>query len=209
MAIDVSRAIGYVDDDNGRRAVKRHVPQKYMMRFEDVKDTVKRHVRSDVPQDDAILLKESDHHCFLLRCKMPGAEPFMEWVVETVFPQEVRKLGSAIEIKNAALAHRDGQIEPLEFNNEEHQQEILRLNEEINDLIANRHVVRHGCFDNVLSFIKKKNSGEVDPYYVIQCQYRQVEKHKRWLRLRYPNMEVADECDDPMQFTDGVDLSVK
>ena len=95
MAIDVSRAIGYVDDDNGRRAVKRHVPQKYMMRFEDVKDTVKRHVRSDVPQDDAILLKESDHHCFLLRCKMPGAEPFMEWVVETVFPQEVRKLGTS------------------------------------------------------------------------------------------------------------------
>ena len=42
VAIDVSRAIGYVDDDNGRTAVKRHAPPKYMMRFEDVKDTVKR-----------------------------------------------------------------------------------------------------------------------------------------------------------------------
>ena len=63
-----------------------------------------------------------------------------------------------------------------------HQQQILRLNEEhqqsleekehkINNLIANRHVARRGCFDNVLCFIKK-NSGEVHPYYVIRCQYR-------------------------------------
>ena len=72
----------------------------------------------------------------------------------------------------------------------------MRLNEEIDDLIANRHVARNGCFDNVSCFIKK-NSGEVHPYYIIRCQYRQLEKHKLWLKLRYPNMEMADECDDP------------
>ena len=44
VGIDVSRAIGYVDDNNGRRAIKRHVPQKCIMWFEDVKDIVKRHV---------------------------------------------------------------------------------------------------------------------------------------------------------------------
>ena len=87
-------------------------------------------------------------------------------------------------------------MQALEFANEKHQQKILRLNEEINDLIANRHVTRRGFFDNVLCFIKK-NSEEVHPYYVIQCQYRQLEKHKRWLKLRYPNMEVTEECDDP------------
>ena len=81
--IDVPRAIGYVDGDNGRRAIKRHVTQKYMMQFEDVKDIVKRYVRWDVPQDDAILLKEPGLYCFLLRCKMPGAEPVIEWAVET------------------------------------------------------------------------------------------------------------------------------
>ena len=85
-----------------------------------------------------------------------------------------------------AIIGRDNQIQALEFMNEEerqtHQQQILRLNEEhqqsleekeheINDLIANRHVARRGCFDNVLWFIKK-NSGEVHPYYVIRCQYR-------------------------------------
>ena len=92
----------------------------------------------------------------------------------------------------------ENQIQALEFTNEEHQQEVSKLNEEINDLIANRHVARSGCFDHVLCFIKtaKQNSKQVYPYYVIRCQYRQLEKHKRWFKLRYPNMEVADECDD-------------
>ena len=58
------------------------------------------------------------------------------------------------------ITDRDNQIQALKFTNKAHQQKILRLNEEINDLIANRHVARHGCFDNVLSFIKK-NSKEV------------------------------------------------
>ena len=84
----MSRVIGYIDDNNGRRAIKRHVPQKYMMWFEDIKDIVKRHVQSDVPQDDAILLKELGLYCFLLRCEMPGAESFMEWAVETVLPRD-------------------------------------------------------------------------------------------------------------------------
>ena len=81
-----------------------------------------------------------------------------------------------------AITGRDNHIQALEFTNEEerqaHQQEILRLNEEINDLIANRHVARHGCFDDMLCFIRK-NSGEVQPYYVIRCQYRQLEKNKQ------------------------------
>ena len=94
-----------------------------------------------------------------------------------------------------ATRGRDNQLEAFEFTNEEYQQEILRLNEEINDLIANRHVGCRGCFDNVLCFIKK-NSKEVHPYYVMRCQYRQLEKHKRWLKICYTNMEVADECDD-------------
>ena len=95
-----------------------------------------------------------------------------------------------------AIEEKNNQMQALEFTNEKHQQKILRLNKEIDDLITNRHLARRGCFDNVLCFIKK-NSGEVHPYYVIRCQYKQLEKHKRWLKLRYPNMEVADECDDP------------
>ena len=62
-----------------------------------------------------------------------------------------------------AITGRDNQIQALEFRNEEHQQEILRLNENIDDLIANRHIVRRGCFENMLCFIKK-NSKEGRPY---------------------------------------------
>ena len=74
----------------------------------------------------------------------------MEWVVETVFPREVRKLASAIEEK-------DNQIQALEFTNEKHQQKILRFNKEMDDLTAHRHVARRGCIDNVLCFIKKNS----------------------------------------------------
>ena len=86
-----------------------------------------------------------------------------------------------------AITGRDNQIKSLGFTNEKHQQKILKLNKEINDLIANRHLADRGCFDNVPYFIKQ-NTGEVHPYYVIQCQYKQLEKHRRWLKFRYPNM---------------------
>ena len=76
-----------------------------------------------------------------------------------------------------AITGCDNQIKALEFRNEEHQQKILRFNEEIDNLVKNRHVARRGSFDNVLCFIKK-NSGEVHPYYVIRYQYRRLEKHK-------------------------------
>ena len=80
--------------------------------------------------------------------------------------------------------------------NEKNQQNILRLNKEIDDLIKNRLVARRGCFDNVLCFFKK-NSKETHSYYVNRCQYRQFEKYKRCLKLRYPNMEEADKYDNP------------
>ena len=60
-----------------------------------------------------------------------------------------------------AIEEKDDQIQA-------HQHKILKLNEEIDDLIKNRHVARRGSFDNVLCFIKK-NSEEVHPYYVIRC----------------------------------------
>ena len=68
-----------------------------------------------------------------------------------------------------AITGRDNQIKALEFTNQRHQQKILRLNEEIGDLIKNRHVARRGYFDNVLCFIKK-NSREAHPYYTIRYQ---------------------------------------
>ena len=94
-----------------------------------------------------------------------------------------------------AIEENDNQIQVLEFTNEK-QQKFLKLNKEIDDLIKNRHVPRRGYFDNAWCFIKK-NSKEADPYYVIRCQYRQLEKYKKSLKVRYPNMEETCRCDDP------------
>ena len=95
-----------------------------------------------------------------------------------------------------AITGHDNQIKALEFEYEKHQQKILRLNKEIDDLTANRHVARRGLFDNLLCFIKK-NSREAHPHYVIQCQYRHLEKYKRCLKIRYPKMEEVGRCYDP------------
>ena len=129
-----------------------------------------------------MLLQNPGLYFFLLRCRRDEVEPFMEWVVEVALPREVRKLTSVIKEK-------DNQMQA-------HQHKLLRLNEEIDDLIKNRHVPSRRYSDKVLRSIKK-NSKETHPYYVIRCQYRQLEKHKKCLKLHYLNMEEAGRCDDP------------
>ena len=54
-------------------------------------------------KDTVLLLKEPGLYSLLLRCKRNEAESFLEWVVETFLPGEVRKLASAIEEKDAVI----------------------------------------------------------------------------------------------------------
>ena len=75
-------------------------------------------------QPNIILLKEPGLYCFLLRCKRDEAEPFIEWVVETVLPREDRKLASTIDEKDAVIAlmnddlqDRDNQIQAIKYEN--------------------------------------------------------------------------------------------
>ena len=161
----VYEAIGY-DKENRVKVIQRLVPEKYKIRLGEAQVGT---------QPNTMLLKELGLYCFLLRCKKDEAEPFMEWVVETVLPREVRKLASVIEEK-------DNQIQALEHINEKHQHKILKVNEEIDELTKNRHIPRRGYFDNVLCFFKKNNE-EVHPYYVIRCQYRQLKNVKNVLNF--------------------------
>ena len=125
---DVYEAIGY-DKENGVKAIRRLVPEKHKIRLGDTQVDLEEVVDNSFhTQPNTMLLKEPGFYCFLLRYKKDEAEPFMEWVVETVLPREIRKLPSAIEEK-------DSQIKTLEFRNEEHQHKSLKLNEEIDDLI--------------------------------------------------------------------------
>ena len=117
-----------------------------------------------------------------VRSKKPKAVALVKWLTK----KGIEKIK---EEHQQVIEEKDSQIQI-------HQQKILKLNEEIDDPIKNRHVARRGCFDNVLCFIKK-NSKEAHPYYVIRCQYRQLEKYQKCLKLCYPSMEEVGRCDDP------------
>ena len=88
VACDVYKAIGY-SRKTGVQAIQRLVPDKYRMQLRDVDAVLQGVLKFEYPQADTVLLKEPGLYCFLLRCKKVDAEPFMDWVVETVLPKEV------------------------------------------------------------------------------------------------------------------------
>ena len=63
VGIDVSRAIGYVDDNNVRREIKRYVPEEHRFRLGDVE--------TGITQPDMILLTEHGLKLFLMRYRKP------------------------------------------------------------------------------------------------------------------------------------------
>ena len=124
VGTDVSKAVSYDDDDNARTVVRTHVLGKYRMRLGDVQNILRKEVDVDLSKEDRVLFKEPGLYCFPFRCKKPKAEPFIEWVVETVLPRVIRKLTSAIEEKDSALAlltddlqDRDNQIQAIQYEN--------------------------------------------------------------------------------------------
>ena len=54
MGIDVSKAVGYNDDDNARRAVQTHAPGKYRMRLGDAQNVLRREVDIDLVKEDMV-----------------------------------------------------------------------------------------------------------------------------------------------------------
>ena len=65
VGIDVSKAVGYNDDDNAWRAVQTHVPGKYRMCLGDAQNILRTEVDTDLPNEDVVLLKEPGLYCFL------------------------------------------------------------------------------------------------------------------------------------------------
>ena len=131
----------------------------------------------DWPKDSQkydIYTNEEGMYELLFSSQQPKAKYFRRHCCNVLIPHFRQWLTNKIQKEHQqAIEEKDNQIHALEFTTEKHQQKILRLNEEIDDLIKNRHVARGGYFDNVLCFIKK-NSKEAHPYYVIRCQYRQL-----------------------------------
>ena len=106
---DVYEVIGY-DKENAVKAIQRFVPEKYKVRLGDTMIDMKEVNKNVHLHLDMVLLKEPGFYCFLLKSKRDEAEPFMEWLVETILQRKVRKLASVIEEK-------DNQIQALETTN--------------------------------------------------------------------------------------------
>ena len=133
----------------------------------------------------------------------------MEWVVETVLPQEVRKLTSAIEEKDTALAlltddlqNRDNQIPAIQYVNvalqaqQKHQDAITHL--------KTRYVphARNSGKDNIIIIVRKHTTPINDkyhdlPYYVARIQRRKRYVKLRWFDQHFPDHEVIVEIDNP------------
>ena len=114
---DVYEAIGY-NKENGVKVIQRLVPEKYKIRFGDAQVDLEGVENPIHTQANTMLLKKPDIYCIFLRCKRDEPEPFMEWVVETVLLQEVRKLASTIKERDTVIAlMNDGQIQVIKYEN--------------------------------------------------------------------------------------------
>ena len=156
-------------------AIDKHVPPKYKLRFADIKGVVDLTVPSNA-QPEQILLKEPGLYCLLLRSKKEEAEPFMDWVVETILPKEVRKLAQKIDEKDSALALLNDDLDEsqLALQRERSLRRLQSHEVEIENLIINRHVPLSGRgYDEVFVIVKKNcDHNERFPLYLICRQKR-------------------------------------
>ena len=166
---------------------------------------------------DTVLWKEPGLYCFLLRCKRDEAGLFMEWVVETVLPQEVRKLTLAIEEKNAALAlltddlqDHDNQMQAIKYKNmalqaqrDVYQAELQKCQDTITHL-KTRYVphARDLGKDNIIIIVGKHTAPANDKYHDLPYYVARIQRHKRYVKLRcfdrhFLDHEVTVEIDNP------------
>ena len=179
------------------KALQRLVPDKYKMRLRDVNIDLDKVDKSVHLHPDTVLLKEPGVYCFLLRCNKAEPEPFMDWVVETVLPREVRRLSQKLEEHHRrttqlqqAVEDHDNRIQPIENENVGLQGEIQNARRTITDLIESRHVDRCGEYDNILVGVQKNKPIEDDAkksrhaFYMMRFQKRRrADRSRRADRL--------------------------
>ena len=168
-------------------------------------------------KENTVLLKEPGLYRFLLRCKRSRAKLFIEWVVETVLPWEVRESTSVIEEKDAVIAlmnddlqDRDNQIQAIKYENvalqaqrDLYQAALQRCQDAITHL-KTRYVphARDPRKDNIIIIVRKHAAPANDkfhglPYYISRTQRRKRYLKLRWLDQHFPDHEVIVEIGNP------------
>ena len=112
----------------------------------------------DWPKDSQkydIYINEEGMYEIVFSSQQPKAKDFRRHCCNVLFPHFRQRLTNKIQEEHQqVIEERDKyKIQALEFTNDEHQHKFLKLNEEIDDHIKNRHVPHRGYFDNVLCFI--------------------------------------------------------
>ena len=207
---DVYEAIGY-NKESGVKAIERLVPEKYKIRFGDAQVDLEGVENPIHTQPNTMLLKKPDIYCLFLRCKKDEAEPFMEWVVETVLPQKVRKFASTIKEKDTVIAlMNDGQIEVIKYENvallaqkDVYQAELQGCQDTITHLKTRYvpHAENRGK-DNIIIIVRKHTTSTNDkfhdlPYYVAGTQRRKRYVKLRWFDRHFPDHEIIAVIDNP------------
>ena len=93
-----------------------------------------------------------------MRCDKDNAKPAREWLIKEVLPRGLNKITAE---KQQAIEDRDNEIQAVEG-------ELER--------IRPRCVERRGDYDNILVPFVKNKPGELFQYYMIRCQYRNLDK---------------------------------
>ena len=225
VASDVYKVVGY-SRKAGVQAIQQLFPRKYRMRLGEIKIDLQGVLKSEFTQPNTVLLKEPGVYCFLLRCNKAEAEPFMDWVVETVLPREVRKLGQKLEEHHRrttqlqqAVEDRDNRIQAIEYENAGLQGEIRAKDQQIEASqnialrlstlcriaeLVERYVdhCRNPSKDNIVIIVRKHTTPENDkyhnfPYYISRIQRRKRYVKLQWLERHFPDHEVTVKIDNP------------
>ena len=158
--------------------------------------------------------KRQDHDVFLsvygvmhviINSRKERGKELKEFIFKEIIPRGLNeKIKQLQEDHQLAITDRDNKIQAIQYENvglqgeiREKDHQIAQCENRIQDLIANRHVPRRGVIDTVLSLIDKQCENEPHKFYMIRCQYKNLNNHKKWLRNRYPNMIEKGESDDP------------
>ena len=168
------------------------------MRLGDVKIDLQGVLKSKYTQPNTVLLKEPGVYCFLLRCNKADAEPFMDWVVETVLPREVRKLSQKFKEHHhrttqlqQAVEDRDNRIQAIKYENVGLQGEIRAKDQQIEASqnriaeLVERYVdhCRNPSKDNIVIIVRKHTTPENDKYHNFPYSMSRIQRRKQYVKL--------------------------
>ena len=125
-----------------------------------------------------------------VRSKKPKAVALVKWLTK----KGIEKIQKEHQHQQA-ITGCDNQIQALELTNEKHQQKILKLNKEIDDLI------KTGTYPVVDILTTRCVSSKRIARRLTRITLFDVNIDSLKLKLRYPSMEEAGRCND--LFTDG------